>query len=153
MEPGGESTQQVFPLHSVKTKLTNYMIDTSPSRPSLILRPNKRANLAVCYIRFSIYFKRSGVLSRRIKGNEKNTVSELKILSDRNEQREEEPDPNLQGPQTAGSTSNVSGEVDKGMKNCVYMCSDFLLSWRWTLVCVKRTSPKKSNAMLTVYDT
>lgn len=51
--------------------------------------------------------------------NQKNTISELKILSrddDESEQRDNNSaDPNLMAPQTAGMTSGVSGEVDKGM--------------------------------------
>ncbi|EED15503.1 hypothetical protein TSTA_049400 [Talaromyces stipitatus ATCC 10500] len=53
--------------------------------------------------------------------NQKSTISELKILSrdDENEQRNNDltsKDPNLNGPQTAGMTIGVSGEVDKDLK-------------------------------------
>lgn len=57
-----------------------------------------------------------------IKATEKSTISPLKILSEdgaeeqRNSNNGEQAakDPTLTGPQTAGMTSGVSGEVDKG---------------------------------------
>jgi hypothetical protein len=50
----------------------------------------------------------------------------------------------LQGPQAAGSTNSISGEVDKGM--------DLLCVSVFFILDVKRDITK-SNAMLTVNDT
>jgi hypothetical protein len=56
-----------------------------------------------------------------IKANEKNTVSELKILSEDKAEKNEDEKPaqgsNLE-PAFAGTTTNISGEADRG--TCLY---------------------------------
>ncbi|KAF3403430.1 hypothetical protein DPV78_004605 [Talaromyces pinophilus] len=116
MEPGGESTQSVqLPLliSPLPTSTSIYIYNKLTQQTTL----NRYESIRTVTVTPP---KEKGQLGA---ATQKSTISPLKVLSkdepeeQRNNNGEQAArDPTLQGPQTAGMTSGVSGEVDKDLK-------------------------------------
>ncbi|OKL61677.1 hypothetical protein UA08_02988 [Talaromyces atroroseus] len=98
MEPGGESTQYVSPSR------THHLYTNQGDRYESIRTVTNTPP------------KQKGQLG----ANEKNTISELKIPSRETNEQRDSANMNLNDPQFAGMTSNVSGEVDRDLKPDVH---------------------------------